>query len=141
MLGARPGNTHRIHFLKGIIANLRNGDLSTDHHQRDGVHIGRGDAGNSVGGTRTTGHQRHTHLAGHPGIGIGSMHSRLLMTYQHMLHGFLLIQGIINVENRTAGITKNEFHTFITQGAHYNLGTGQGFGFSFWAQALMGGGR
>jgi hypothetical protein len=48
--------------------------------------------------------QRHAHIAGGAGIAVGRMHRGLLMAHQHMLDGVLLVQRVVDVENRAAGV-------------------------------------
>ena len=40
MLGARPGDTNNIGFLKGIVSDERGGYLPSEDDNGDGVHIG-----------------------------------------------------------------------------------------------------
>jgi hypothetical protein len=51
VLHARAGDAHHVHFLEGIQTDGRGGHLAGNHHHRNGVHIGRGNAGHGIGGT------------------------------------------------------------------------------------------
>ncbi len=137
MLSAGPRNTHRVHFLKSVITDERNGHLPSDHNYGHRVHIRRGNAGHRIGGTRATGDQRHTNLASDPGISICCMHCRLLMAHENMPDGILLCELVINIQHRTARITENMFHTFITQRTDHNLRTRQVFFYQIGTWAIL----
>ena len=62
VLDAGAGDADRVTFLEGVFANGRSGHLAAQDHHGNGIHIGGGDACDSVGQTRATGHQCHTHL-------------------------------------------------------------------------------
>jgi hypothetical protein len=53
------------------------------------------------------------------------MHRSLLVAHQHVLNGVLLVQGVVNVENRAAGIAPDVLHALGLQGLDENLGTHQ----------------
>src|SRR6185369_10794149 len=64
VLGAGAGDADDVRLLKGIISYQRRGDLTGDDHERDGVHVGRGDTGDGVGGAGTGGGDGHPDTAG-----------------------------------------------------------------------------
>ncbi len=122
MLGNRSGNTDEVGLLEGIIANQSGGDLPGNDHHRDRIHVGVGDPGNRIGGTGTAGCDGDTDLAGRTRVTIGGMHCSLLMTGQDMLdrrpH-----QVIININDRTTGITKDRIDAFLNQALQKNFRT------------------
>ena len=72
--------------------------------------------------------ESHTHLSGGTRIAVGRVHRRLLMAHQHVLHGVLLVQRVVNVEDRATGIAPDVFDTFGLQGAHHDFGAHELFG-------------
>ena len=125
-LAYRLGNTHEVNLLKGICSQCSDGHLSGNHHNRSGVHHGIGNARESVCCTRTTGDKRHTHLAADTCIALGSVCCALLMSHKYMVEAFLLatsivVKGIINGHDGTAGIAEDGLHPFCLQGTHQSL--------------------
>ena len=122
VLGAGPGDAHDIHFLEGIVADERGGHLPGENHNRDGVHIGRGDAGHRVGGPGTGGHQSHAHLVGSPGITVGGVHRGLLVPHQVVFDFRSAGQLIIQVDNRSPWIPEDVLHPLPLKTFENNLG-------------------
>ena len=50
VLGAGAGDARDVALLEGVVADEVRRDLSGEDDDRDGVHVGRGDAGDSVRG-------------------------------------------------------------------------------------------
>src|SRR5215469_7301922 len=73
-----------VGFLEGIAANEVTRYLPGDRHNGRRVHVGRGEAGDEVGGARATGGDAYTDLARSAGIAIGGVSGRLLMPHQDM---------------------------------------------------------
>jgi hypothetical protein len=69
------------------------------------------------------GHQRHAHIAGGAGIAVGGMHGGLLVAHQHVLNGVLLVERVVDVEHRAAGIAPDVLHAFGLQGLDEDFGT------------------
>ena len=82
------GNGHRdalnVGFLKAVLADARGGYVAGKGHQRHRVHVGRGNAGDQIGGTRAAGGQHHTGAARCAGVAIRCMGRALLVGRQHM---------------------------------------------------------
>ena len=72
-------NTHHICFLKGILTNFGQWNLSRDNHQRNRIHIGSRNTCDRIGGAGTRGHQRSAHFASGARKTISSMNRSLLM--------------------------------------------------------------
>ena len=109
-------NTHGVALLESIQANRWRGHLAGNDDHGNGVHVGRGDAGDGIGQARAGSDQRHTHVACGAGVAVGSMHSRLFVAHQHVLNGVLLVQRIVDVEHRTTGVAPDVLHVFGLQG-------------------------
>ena len=121
VLHARAGNAHHINFLKCIRAHRGRRHLAGNYHQRDGIAVGRGNAGDGVGGARAGSHQRHAHLAAHACIGIGGMHRCLLVAHQDMLEFVELVESVVDFQNRAAGIAEHVFHVLGLKTLHQYL--------------------
>ena len=125
MLDARTGDPDIVHFLEGIVAYQGGGDLPGEDHHGYGIHIGRGDAGNRIGGAGPRSHQHHAGPAGGAGIPVRRMGRPLLVAHQDMLDVLLPEQCIIDVQYRPTGVTEHILDTFILQALNDNLGSGQ----------------
>ena len=124
VLHYRPGDTHHIGFLEGVLANQVRLHLAGKHHDGYGVHVGGGDAGNGIGGARPGGHQHNPRLARRPGIAIGGVSSGLLMPHQDVRNLRVLEQRVVNMQDRATGIAEDELDTFVFQcaGDHFTAG-------------------
>ncbi len=117
MLDTGPGNADRVHFLKGVITDQRGGHLAGEHHQRNRIHIGIGDAGNCIGEAGAGGHQRDARFAAGARITIGGVKGGLFMPNQHMFDVVLGVQGVVNVQHGAAWITEHALDAFFLEAA------------------------
>ena len=124
MLHTRPRHADHIDFLKRIRTDGGRADLAGNHHQRNRIGIGRGDAGERVGRAGARSHQSHADLAADTGIGIGGMYRSLFVPYQDMFEFVELEKRVVDFEYRAAGIAENVFDVFRLQTLHKNLCTG-----------------
>ena len=125
MLDARARNADGIAFLKRVFADGVGGHLPGNHHQRNRIGIGRGDAGNRIGHAGAGCDQRHAHFIGRARVAVGGMQRALLVTHEDMLDLILLEQLVINKQHRAARITEHVFDSFFLQAAHNNFCTRQ----------------
>jgi hypothetical protein len=114
MLGAGPGDADDVDLLEGVIADQSPRHLAGQHHQGDRVAIGGGNAGDPVGGAGAGGQKGDADSAGGPGKAVGCMHRALFVAYQDMADT-ALAEFVIELNNRTAGIPKQEFHALFLQ--------------------------
>ena len=68
------------------------------------------------------GDQRHAHLAGGARIAIGCVHGGLLVAHQHVLDAFLLVQRVVDVEHRAAGVAPEVLDPLGLQAANEDFG-------------------
>ena len=125
--GAR--NADGVALLKRVQTNGRRGHLAGDDHHRDAVHVGGRNAGDRVGHAGAGGDQGHADVARGARIAIGSMHGSLLVAHQHVLHGVLLVERVVNVENCATGIAPDVLHAFGLQGLDENFSSHELLGF------------
>ena len=117
MLDAGPGDADRIHFLEGVVADQRGRHLAGEDHQRNGIHVGGGDAGHRIGDAGAGGDQHHAGLAAGAGIAIGGVNGGLLVAHQDVLDVLLVVEVIVNMQHGTARITKQIFNAFFLEAA------------------------
>ncbi|MNQ29960.1 hypothetical protein D3C85_432900 [compost metagenome] len=124
VLHDRPGNTDHVGFLEGIGTDHVARHLAGQHHHRNRVHVGRGNAGDGIGRARPRGHQHHAGFTGGTGIAIGHVRCRLLVTNQDVIDFRLLEQGVIDMQQGTARVAVNVLNAFVTQEAddHFSAG-------------------
>ena len=93
--------------------------LSHDNHNGRAVHHGIGYASNGVGGTRTACYKTYSHTAAHTGIAFGSVGGGLFVTHEDMVQAVaIVVKGIVNRHDGTAGIAEKCFHTFGHKRTH-----------------------
>ena len=120
------GNGHRnalnVSFLEAVLAQTAGDNVARKGHHGYGIHVGRGNAGDQVGSTRAAGGQHHTGAARCAGVAIRCMGRALLVGCQHMGDSVgVLIQFIVKVEHRAAGIAKDGIHALLTKDLYKNL--------------------
>ena len=131
VLHARACDAHGVALLEGVLADGERGHLAGDHHHRDRIHVGRGDAGDRVGHARPAGDERNAALAGGAGVAVGRVQRALLVAHEHVLHHLLLEEGVVNEQYRPARIPEYILHALRLEAADDDFGAGQRFtGFS-----------
>ena len=125
VLHDRAGDAHGIAFLEGIKANSSSGHLATDNDHGNTVHVGRCNAGDSIGKAGARCDQSNTDITRGAGIAIGRMHSSLLVANQDVLNGVLLEEGIVDVQYRTAWVTPDVLDVLGLKGFNENFATAQ----------------
>ena len=121
-------HTHQVYLLECICAEHSYPHLSGYHHHRSGVHHGICHTCQCVGGTGSAGHQAYAHVAAHPCISFSGMGSRLLVSYQYVVEGFLfasriIIECIKDWHDGTTGVSKNCGYTLVDKGSHQRFCT------------------
>ena len=117
VLDDRARDADGVALLEGVEADRRRRHLPGDDHHRDRVHVGRGDAGHGIGDARARGDQRDADVAGGARIAVGGVHGGLLVAHQHVLDGVLLVQRVVDVEHRAAGVAPEVLDAFGLQAA------------------------
>ncbi len=116
--GHRPGD---VHLLEDIPPQEVGGHLARDGHQGDGVHIGRGHAGDEVRGPRAGGDDAHPRLPRHPGVAGGHVPGVLLRADQGVVQVGVLPQGVGNGADGGPGVAEDPLHALPGQALHQNL--------------------
>ena len=122
------GNGHRdalnVGFLKAVLAKARRGYVAGEGHHGHRVHIGCGNAGDQIGGTRAAGSQHHAGASGGAGIAVCRVSRALLVGGEHMGDAVrILVQLIVKVQHCAAGITKKGVHALLAQDLYKDLRT------------------
>ena len=125
MLRARAGNSRRIAFLKGVVADQMGRHLPREADNRDRIHQGIGEPGHGIRRAGARRDQDDADLSGRAGIAFGRVHRALLMTDQNMADMVLLENLVVNRENGAAGIAEYDLDALIDQGLDDHACTGQ----------------
>ena len=110
-----PCYADRVAFLEGVGADEMGWHLAGDANERDRIHQCIGQTGYRIGGARTGGHQKHAGFAAGPGEALGGMRRPLFVAHQHMVDEILVIQGVVDRQDRAAWITENCFNSVVPQ--------------------------
>ncbi len=126
MFGNGHGDSCDIHFLKRILSQKGKGYIAGNGHHGHRIHISCCDSRHQIGRTRSAGCQTDANPAGGSGIPVCRMCRPLLMRRQNMFDFLtVLIQRIVHIQNRAAGIAEHCIHSLLFQTFHYNLRTCQ----------------
>ena len=123
MLDERHRRTDDIGLLEGIGADRPGADLTGDHHQRHGVHMGIGDGGDQIGGARPGGDHADTRLTGDHGVSLGGVPRALLMTHEHVTDRIAGEQRVVEGQDGSTGHAEDVGDADPLQRAHERLGT------------------
>jgi len=129
VLHAGARDAHRVAFLERIQPDGVGRHLAGDHHERDGIHVGGGDAGHRIGDAGPGGHERHAHLVGGASVAVGGVHRALLVTHQDVLDLVLLEQLVVDEQHGAPGVAEHVFDPLFLQAAHHDFGAGEFHGF------------
>ena len=122
MLCDRCRDTCDINLLKAVFSKQRHTYVTGNSHYWNRIHVCGCDTGYQVGCTRSGSSQTHTDFSGGAGISIRCMGSSLFMGRKHMVNFIaMFIQFIVNVQNRSARITKYSIHALLLQTFDNNL--------------------
>lgn len=133
VFGDGGGDPRRIRLLKGVLADQGRGHLAADDHQRDGIHMGRGNAGDHIAHSRPAGGDAHPHLARGPGIAVGGMDGPLFVAGEDMRE-FRFIDCIVQAQYGTTRVPEDHRDLFGFQTCKDGFCAGhfhQGTSFSF----------
>ena len=122
MLDHRIGGADDIGFLEGVRADGVHADLTGDDDHRNGIHVRVGDRGDHVGGARTGGDDAHADLSGGQRIAFGRMARGLLVTHQHETELRIVLDGIVDGQNRTARNAEDVLDAQILQRTDQRFG-------------------
>ena len=84
VLGDGHCDALNVGFLKAVPPDPVRGHVAGKGYHGHRVHIGRGNAGDQIGGTRAAGSQHHAGAAGRAGIAVCRVGRALFMCRQHM---------------------------------------------------------
>ena len=121
VLDAGAGDPHAIDFLERIAPDRVARHLPGDHHHRGGVHVGGRDPGHRVGRARAGGDEHHPGLAGHPRVAVRHVGRALLVAHEDVLHVLLLVEGVVDVQDRPAGIPENITNPVVLEEPDHDL--------------------
>jgi hypothetical protein len=117
-------NALDVRFLKAVPANAAGGHVAGKGHHGHRVHIGGGNAGDQIGGTRAAGSQHHAGAAGGAGVAVRCMGCALLVGGKHMGDAVgILIQLVVKVQHSAAGVAKKSVHSLLAQDLYKDLRT------------------
>ena len=125
MLHTGAGNTYAVDLLKRIIADQRRRHLTREDDKRNGIHVCGGDTSDRVGGTGPGRDQHNTRFSRGARISVRRVRGRLFMPHQNMFDLVLLIQRIVDVQYRTAGITEHVLDPLVGETAYKDISASQ----------------
>ena len=128
MFGAGAGDADCIGLLKAIGADHEGGNLTRQHDDGDAVHQGIGQTRDRIRGPGAGGDKGNAGFAGGAGIAFGHVDGTLFVANEDVLDVVLLKDRVINRQDGTTGIAKDNLNALFFQGAHHHFGTSHLFG-------------
>src|SRR5207248_4024697 len=123
VLGDGPANLDDGRLLEGVGADDGGADLAGDGDQRDGVHLGVGQAGDEVGGAGAAGGDADADPAGGAGVPFGGEPAALLVAGQD---GAELVaeagEGLVDGHAGPAGVGEDHLDPVVDQALHQDVG-------------------
>ena len=116
--GHRPGD---VHLLEDVPSQEVGGHLPRHGHQGDGVHIGRGHAGDQVRGPRPGGDDADPRLPCHPGVAGGHVSRVLLGAHEGVVDVGVLPQSVGDGADGGPGVAEDPLHALPGQALHQDL--------------------
>ena len=136
VLHARASDADRVGLLESVVADQVRRHLAGDDHHRDRVHVSGGDAGDGIGGPGSRGDQHHAGFAGGARVAISRVRGGLLVAHQDVFDLLLAVQGVVDVQHRTARVAEYVPHALIAQETDDDFGAGE-----FHVASVLGGRR
>ena len=121
MLRAGTRDTHRVGFLKCIIADQMRGHLPGQTNNGNTVHQRIREPGNGIRRTWTAGHKQDADFPGRACVSFSRVCSTLFVAHENVSKLVLLKQFVINRQNGAARIAEDDINTLIKQGLNDNL--------------------
>lgn len=115
MFDAGTRDADRVALLERILADCRGRNLAADNDERDGIHVGGGNTGHRIGNAGAGGHEAHSDITRRARVGVGGMNRGLFVAHENVLDLVLLVQLVVDIEYRAAGIAPNELDFFISE--------------------------
>ncbi len=122
----RQGHAEEVGLLERGLADELGENLAGDTDQRDGVHVGIGDAGNEVGGSGAGGGHAHADFAVGAGPGLGGEHTALLVAGKDDADFVAAGEGLVELLRGTAGVGEDDVHALTREALDYGVGAVHG---------------
>ena len=109
VLGDREGDARGVSLLEGVGTNGGAGHLSDHSNDRNGVHLGRRDAGYEVGRSGAGRGPAYADFACYAGVTVGGVGGALLVTSENVSKLRVLRQRLVEGQDCSAGKTEDVY--------------------------------
>ncbi len=114
ILGDRQEQVHQVEDLVAFLVQARGGALPGDGDHGSAVHVGIGNTGHQVGGTRTQGGHANAGAAGEAAVDVGHEGGALLVFYGDEFNG-AVDQRVHHIDIFFTREAEDVFHTLVFQ--------------------------
>ncbi|MNN33776.1 hypothetical protein D3C81_1475460 [compost metagenome] len=125
----RHRDAGNICLLERIGSDQAGNDVPRYDNERNGIHKRRGDPRHRIGRSRSGGGDTYADFASGSGVPVRRVDGALLMSGQQVVEIGKSVQRVINVQHRSARITKDALDTFQKQAAKQDIRTCNDFRF------------
>ena len=120
----RHCHTGNVNLLKGVLSEHRKRYVRRNCHDRHGVHVGCRNSRHQICRAGAAGRHADTDLSRRPRIAVSRMCSSLLVGSQYMPDlTAVLVERVIDIQYRAAGIAEDGIYALLLQALHNNFGT------------------
>ena len=124
VFGNGHGDARDIHLLEAVLSEQGDADVAGKCHDRYRVHISGRNACDQVCSSGAGCGKHNAGLTGCPGIAVSRVGRALLMGRQDVTDFVLMmVKRIIDIEDRTPGITENRIHSLFLQAFYEDFRT------------------
>ena len=108
VLGHRQRDAGDVDLLEGVLADERGGHVAGDGHDRDGVELRGGQAGDQVRGAGTGGAHADPDPAGRAGVAIGRVGRALLVADEDVAELRVVAEDVVERQDHATGIAEQD---------------------------------
>src|SRR5215213_7353434 len=112
VFGERQRHAHDVSLLEGVLAHRRSADLTRYRHKRHGVHLGRGQPCNQVGGPGSARGHAHPDPAGRPGVAVCRVGRGLFVAGEDVFQR-VIGEGVVERHDRAPRVSEEVLDPFV----------------------------
>ena len=118
VLHDRQRDAGHVRLLEGVGADEVAAHLPRDGDEGHRVEVGRGDAGDQIGGAGAAGGRAHADLAGGARVAVSGVRGALFVAHQHVTQVLGVVEGVVERDGDAPGESEEDVATFVLQSRH-----------------------
>ena len=118
VLGHRQRDAGDVDLLERVLADQGRGHVAGDRHERHGVQLRGGDAGDQVGRAGAAGAHADAHLAAGPGVAVGRVGAALLVPDEDVPDLRVVAEDVVDREDDAARVREERVRALADERLH-----------------------